>query len=278
MSTVTEQRAPAPVQSRAARRSRSARHDAGWGIGAIIIVLAGWEVLARTGVLPSIAFPSASEVLERLASLLVEGRFWSSVGQTVGAAALGLLLVCVVAVPLGTAVGRVPWIDRSTLLVIEFLKPIPPVALLPLALLFWGPSMTMKVFLVFMGAIWPLMVQIAYGARGMEGLQIDVSRSYRLGFGRTLRYIILPSLLPFGLVGLRVSASIAIVVAVVAELIGGAPGMGREIALAQNAGDLPSMYAYILTTGLLGLAINAVFSLLNKPLLFWHPSQRKGSH
>lgn len=261
---------------RAAIRTGNPKYrDVLWGLGAVIAVIAAWELAARTGLLPSVAFPAASEVFFRLASLLIEGRFWTAVGQTVGAAALGLLIVCLIAVPLGIAVGRIPWIDRSTLLVIEFLKPIPPVALLPLALLFWGPTLTMKVFLVVMGAVWPMMVQVAYGARGLEGTQLDLSRSYRLGRWRTLRYIVLPTLLPFGLTGLRVSASIAIVVAVVAELIGGAPGMGREIALAQNAADLPSMYAYILATGLLGLAVNAVFILAGKPLLFWHPSQRK---
>lgn len=275
MSAVIDQRVAARRQIKLPSGKGSRLRDGVLGLGTIIVVLAVWELLSRTSVLPPIAFPPASEVFARLASLVAQGRFWTSVGLTVGGSVLGLLLVCVVAIPLGLAIGRVRWIEKSTLLVIEFLKPIPPVALLPLTLLFWGPSMTMKIFLVFMGAVWPLMVQVAYGAHAMEGPQLDVSRSYRLGFGRTLRYITLPSLLPYGLLGLRVSATIAVVVAVVAELIGGAPGMGREIAMAQNAGDLPTMYAYIMATGLLGLAVNGVFSLLNKPLLFWHPSQRK---
>lgn len=259
--------------ARGGRRS-TRTSDGVWGLGAVLAVLVLWESLSRTGILPAIAFPAASEVLARFGSLLAEPTFWSALGQTILGAGAGLLIVSIIAVPLGMAIGRIRWIDRSTLLVIEFLKPIPPVALLPLALLFWGPSLTMKVFLVVMGALWPLMVQVAYGARGLDRTQQDFARSYRLSHWRTIRHILIPTLLPFGLTGLRVSASIAVVVAVVAELIGGAPGMGQEIAMAQNAADLPTMYGYIIATGILGLAVNGMFTLAGKPLLFWHPSQR----
>lgn len=248
--------------------------DSAWGAGTVVVVLLLWELLSRTGILPAIAFPSAGDVLRRFLELLPNGVFWQAVGDTLTGAGIGLGLVLVAGLPLGMAIGRIPWIDRSTLLVVEFLKPIPPVALLPLALLFWGPSLTMKVFLVSLGALWPFMVQVAYGARGLDSTQLDLARSYRLGRWKTIRHIVLPTLTPFALTGLRVSATIAVVVAVVAELIGGAAGMGQQISLAQNAGDLPTMYAYILATGLLGLAVNAVFNVAGKPLLFWHPSQR----
>lgn len=257
-----------------AKGRRTRLTDGAWGVGTVLAALVLWEFLSWTGVLPAIAFPDASDVLARLAALLPTSVFWTAVGDTLTGAGIGLAIVLVVALPLGMAIGRIRWIDRSTLLVMEFLKPIPPVALLPLALLFWGPSLTMKVFLVTMGAIWPFMVQVAYGARGLDKTQLDLARSYRLGRWKTIRHIVLPTVTPFALTGLRVSATIAVVVAVVAELIGGAAGMGQQISLAQNAADLPTMYAYIIATGLLGLAINGVFIAVGKPLLFWHPSQR----
>lgn len=244
------------------------------GGGTVVLTLAVWEVLARAGVLPAVAFPKASDVLVRLMELFLASSFWSAVGATLTGAGIGLVIVLVIALPLGIAVGRLNWVDRSTLMVVEFLKPIPPVALLPLALLFWGPSLTMKVFLVTMGAIWPFMVQVVYGARGLDNTQLDMARSYRFGRWKTIRNVVLPTLTPFALTGLRVSATIAVIVAVVAELIGGAAGMGQEIALAQTSADLPTMYAYILATGILGLAVNGIFTIGGKPLLFWHPSQR----
>lgn len=246
-----------------------------YGGGTVLGILVVWEVLSRLGILPSASFPPASETLLRLFDLVFSASFWGAVGHTLQGTAIGLLIVCIVAVPLGLLIGRVHWIDRSTLLIIEFLKPIPPVALLPLALLFYGPTLTMKSVLVFLGALWPLLVQITYAARTLDPTQTDMAKSYRLSFAKRVRYIFLPSLMPYALTGLRISISIGLVIAVVAELIGGARGMGQEIAVAQNTADLPTMYSYIIATGVLGLIINGLFALLSKPLLFWHASQRK---
>lgn len=84
--------------------------------------------------------------------------------------------------------------------------------------------------------------------------------------------------MPYALTGLRISASIAIIVSVVTELIGGANGIGQTIAVSQANGVIDTMYAYIITAGILGVAINVAFGLLEKPLLFWHPSQRGESN
>ncbi len=249
--------------------------DLALGGGTLVAAVLAWEILSRTAVLPPVAFPPASAVALRLGELVTTGTFWVAVGETVSGAAIGLVIVVALATPLGMAIGRLKWFDRSTLLVVEFLKPIPPVALLPLALLFWGPSSTMKIFLVCMGALWPLLVQVAYGARSLDKTQLDLARSYRFTPLKSLINIVIPGVTPYALTGLRVSATIAVVVAVVAELIGGAPGLGQRVSLAQTSADLPTMYAYIIATGLLGLAVNGLFVLLNKPLLFWHPSQRK---
>lgn len=248
------------------------------GGGTVLGILVIWEALSRLNILPSTSFPTASETLLRLVELMFSSAFWVAVGDTLQGTAIGLLLVCLVAVPLGLLIGRIHWVDRSTLLLIELLKPIPPVALLPLALLFYGPTLTMKSVLVFLGALWPLLVQITYAARALDTTQMDMARSYRLSFAKQVRYIFLPSLMPYALTGLRISISIGLVIAVVAELIGGAQGMGQEIAVAQNTAALPTMYSYIIATGLLGLIINAIFALLSRPLLFWHASQRKAGN
>lgn len=256
------------------RRTFRQSRNAVIGIASVIAAILLWEILARTHVLPPVAFPTASDTFLRLASLVVTAPFWKALWDTISIAVLGIIIVAIIATPIGMAIGRSRWFEKSTLAVVEFLKPIPPVALLPLALLFWGPSPAMKVFLVCMGAVWPLLVQISYGARDIDKTQLDLSRSYRFSRWKTFRHIVLPSITPYALNGLRVSATIAIIVAVVAELIGGAPGIGQQVTVAQNSADLPLMYAYVITAGLLGLAVNGAFVLLGKPLLFWHASER----
>lgn len=247
-----------------------------WVVGpvTVVAVFAIWEVLSRTGILPTFAVPSASAVLTAFAVELGSASFWSDLGATVTSAAAGLAVLTVAASVIALVVTSSQFLWNSTWFIIEFLKPIPPVALIPLGLLLWGPSMTMKVTLVVFGAIWLLLTQLIYGIRAVEGVALDVAKSYRSGFVRTTTHVVAPSILPYALTGLRVSSAIAIIISIVTEMIGGATGLGQRIVLAQLAGDLPRMYALILATGLLGLLVNGLFRALEKPLLFWHPSQR----
>ena len=219
--------------------------------------------------------PPASQVFSAWPGLAATAAFWSAIGHTVSSALAGLGIVVLVAVPLALGIGLSRGVRESTWLVIEFLKPIPPVAMIPLGLLLWGPSETMKLALIAFGALWPFLTQMVYGIGQVDHVALDMARSYRLRGWLTASRVIMPGLLPFAATGLRVSASIAVVVSVVTELIGGAAGLGREIVIAQSAGNLPGMYALILTTGVLGLLINGAFAAAERPLLFWHPSQRK---
>ncbi|EMY33332.1 binding-protein-dependent transport system inner membrane protein [Arthrobacter crystallopoietes BAB-32] len=245
------------------------------GAGTVLAVLAAWEVLARAGAFPPGSIPPASAVLAEFVRQLGVPLFWAAVWNTVSVALLGLLLIAVIAAPLALLIGLVRPVQESTWFLMEFLKPIPPVALIPLGLLLWGPSPGMKLFLIVMGAIWPLLTQLIYGIKEINGVGADMARSYRLGWWLTTSRLVFPSVLPFALTGLRISASIAIVIAVVTEMIGGAAGLGQNIVVAQSAGALAEMYALVIAAGLLGLLINAAFRAVQKPLLFWHPSVRQ---
>jgi len=184
-------------------------------------------------------------------------------------------LAAALALPLGLLLGLMGAVRRSTSFVVEFLKPIPPVALIPLALLFWGPSLRMKLFLVVFGTLWPLMIQTSYGVLSVDPMAREMARSYGLSRGRVLKSVVLPSVLPFAATGLRIAASIALVIDIVSELVGGAPGLGKSIIDAQSDGALAKMYGYILFTGFLGLVVNLLFTAVERPLLRWHPSGRR---
>lgn len=245
------------------------------GTVAVLTVFAAWELASRAGFLPASSLPAASEVLKAWGGLLGQATFWSAIWHTVSSALTGLGIVFLVAIPAALAIGLSRVVRESTWLLVEFLKPIPPVAMIPLGLLLWGPSETMKLTLITFGALWPFLTQLIYGINQVDHVALDMAKSYRLKSWLTTTRVIMPTLLPFAATGLRVSASIAIVISVVTELIGGAVGVGRDIMIAQSAGNLPAMYALILTTGVLGLIINAVFAGAERPLLFWHPSHRK---
>ncbi|MFI7482051.1 ABC transporter permease [Kocuria sp. M1R5S2] len=251
--------------------------DHALGAASVLGVLALWEVLGRTGVLDAQVFPAASTVLSELWFLLGTGGYWADLWATLSSALTGLGLVLAIGTVAALLIGLIRFVESSTWIVVEFLKPIPPIALIPLGLLLWGPSPTMKVTLITFGALWPFLTQMVYGIRQTNNVALDMAASYRLGRWLTTTRIVVPTLLPYALTGLRISASIAVIVSVVTELIGGASGVGQTIAVAQVNNALPTMYAYVLTAGLLGVGINLVFQGLEKPLLFWHPSQRGGT-
>lgn len=244
-------------------------------LGAVVLVLVVWQLLSLSGILPAQSFPSAAASLAALGGLLVSSGFWLAIWGTTWPALVGLVILLVVASALAIAIGASRFMENSTWFLVEFLKPIPPVALIPLGLLLYGPGSYLKILLVVFGAIWPLLTQLVYGVKNVDTATVDMARSYRFTRFQIARYVVAPAVLPYALTGLRVSSAIAVIIAVVTEMVGGTFGIGQSIVLAQSANDLPRMYALIIATGLLGLGINSLFWALEKPLLFWHASQRQ---
>ncbi|HZU14996.1 MAG TPA: ABC transporter permease [Candidatus Dormibacteraeota bacterium] len=250
------------------------RRPHGWisGLG----VLALLEALSRSGVLPPAHFPPPSLTLATLGLQLGSAEFWAAVGQTLEGWASGLLLAALLALPLGMVIGASDLAYRAIRVPLEFLRPIPSVALIPLAILVYGTGFTSKLFLVVFASFWPLFIQVLYGMRDIDPLTMDTARSFGLRRLERVRHVILPSTLPYLATGLRLSSAVALILGVTAELVIGSPGLGREIDAARMGGNDRLMYALIATTGVLGWSINTLFSRLERRLLHWHPSQRTG--
>jgi ABC-type nitrate/sulfonate/bicarbonate transport system permease component len=240
----------------------------------IIIVLAGFEALARLEVIPSRYFPPTTVAFARLWQELFDLAFWLQVGQTMQGWASGLGIAFLIAVPLGIAIGSTWWLFHALRPIIEFLRPVPSVALIPLAVLVSGTGMATKVFLVAFASVWPLLLQLLYGVRAIDPTALDTARSFRLRRRDKFISIVLPSALPYLATGLRISSSVALVLAVTAELVVGSPGIGQGINAAQSSGNVELMYALIIVTGSLGWGLNAVLRQLERRLLHWHTSQR----
>jgi len=245
------------------------------GAAGILLVLAAWELLSQAGVLDKASFPPPSKVVPELFKQLGDGSFWSAVGDTFTSAALGLAITIVVGIPLGIAIGLSRTAYLSSRVLVEMLKPIPPVAILPLGLIIYGTTLRMKLLLVVFGTLWPLLIQVVDGVRDVDPVQVDTARVYRFGWRRTISDVVLPTSLPYIATGLRLAAVAAFVLSIVTELVGGASGLGLSMQYAQNGADYTTLYALILASGLLGLAINQAFACLERPLLHWHPSQRR---
>jgi ABC-type nitrate/sulfonate/bicarbonate transport system permease component len=139
----------------------------------------------------------------------------------------------------------------------------------------YGPTATMKIWMIALAAVWPLLFQTYYGVKAIEPVTIDTARVFRVGGLDRVRKVFLPATLPFIATGFRISSAIALIVAVVAELVGGAPGLGERIYSAQTSGAYDTMYAYIGFAGCLGVVINFATRRLERRLLGWHVLHRE---
>jgi len=244
-------------------------------LGGAVAVLLLFEILTRSGVLPARFLPPPSEVIATLVGLLGGPATWAAIGLTLLGWALGLGIAIVIAIPLGTLLGVSELAYRATRAIVEFLRPVPSVALIPLAYLVFKPgTIDGKVFLAAFAAVWPLLVQTIYGVRSINPIQLDTARSFQVPRWSTFARVVLPGSIPYLATGVRISSSVALILVVTGEIIMGAPGVGMQINLASQGGAVPEMYAYVVIAGVLGLGLNLGFAALERRALHWHASQR----
>jgi ABC-type nitrate/sulfonate/bicarbonate transport system permease component len=244
------------------------------GVAVIVAALAVWQVLWATKVLDHDSFPSATSALNALWKALGTSEFWTITAVTLRAWILGLAIGCAIGMTVGVAIGLSNVAYRSLSLLVEFLKTVPVVAALPLAILIFGTTPKMNVFLVALGITWPIMIQAAYGVRAIEPVVRDTATVFRMSRSDRLLHLVIPSAAPYIATGLRLASTGALLLVVVAQLIGGGGGLGYEIFVAQNSSLLPRMYALVLVVGILGVLITFVFTSIEKKALHWHESQR----
>jgi ABC-type nitrate/sulfonate/bicarbonate transport system permease component len=240
----------------------------------IAAALALWELVVRAGVISEQDLPKMSTTVGELRSMMETRDFWAAFGETVRGWALGLGIATALAVPIGIFLGSSSLAASAFRVPIEFLRPIPSAALIPLLFLTLGTTLKSEVFLATFGAFWPLLVQTMYGVRDVDPLAIDTARSFGVGRLERLYRITLPSSVPYIATGLRISSAVALILAFTAELFMGTGGLGQLMNFADSFGLYEQVYALALATGFLGIAIHFATAGFERWALRWHPSQR----
>ncbi len=242
-------------------------------IGVVTFVLL-LELLTRAEFVPAHHLPPFSAILVELGRELTRPATWAAIGYTLYPWALGLSLSVILAVPIGILLGISTTAYAAFRPVIEFLRPVPPVALIPVAVLVYGNTQGMKVFLIVLGCFWPLLIQSIYGVRDVDPVARDMFKVYRLSGWHRAFHLVLPTALPYIMTGLRIASTIAIILAIGAEIIVGVAGLGAEINLAQSSSAVTSAYALVLIAGVLGLLVNLCIRAFQRTVLHWHPAIR----
>jgi ABC-type nitrate/sulfonate/bicarbonate transport system permease component len=252
-------------------------HHSNWSYGwlGVLGFVATLELLTQIELIPSRQFPPPSDTIRALAAELGRAALWRDLGSTLGGWAVGLALASAIALPLGIALGSNALLYRSLRFPIEFLRPIPAVALIPVVVLVSGTGFESKLFLVTFASIWPLLIQTIYGMQDADPVGRETARAFQVGRVDRLVRVTLPGAVPYLATGLRLASSVALTLAVTAEIVIGAEGLGRSIDLASQGGEVRVMYALIVVTGIVGWSLNAVFARAERRVLHWHATARR---
>jgi len=246
------------------------------GLLGVLVLLALWQGTAAVGFVRPEYYPSATRVLAEAAYLLAQPSFLYEVAVTLASMFAGLVLASLVAIPLGCLLGTSAVAYRMTTLLVETMRPIPALALAPLAILLFGLSNIATVALVVWTTSWPILINSIYGMHQVDPVAWETGRSFRMTRAAIVLRVALPSAAPFIATGIRVSLGIALAVTVAAEMIAGSGnGLGGWIVEASSGGSLLPVYAAALVVGILGFLLNRIVEWGERRLFPWHESQRR---
>lgn len=220
----------------------------------------------------SVAAPSAA--LRAFIEEISSGALTNEIGTTLESYAQGITLAIVGGVALGIVIGSSPTLLDASSVVIEFLRPIPAVALIPVATLAFGLGAPMHRFVIAYAAVWPILINTLYGVRGTDRILHDVARTSGASrLGRLFR-VTLPAALPSIATGIRVSASIALLVGVTTEFVTRTGGVGSYMHQQQDAFRIPEMYAAVALVAAFGYLINVALRAAERRVVFWVGEER----
>lgn len=255
----------------AARRSRG-RPRISWLLGflPLVVLLVGWQLLGGNDPL---RFPQPSRWFPALAALHESGVLLPAFGHSLVTFLLGLGCAIVVGVTLGLVIGSLPRVDRALSPLFDFLRGLPVPVLVPVTILLLGVGLGPSVFIVAFAIVWPILLNTALSRRTISPVRMDTARIFRLGPVATLTKIVIPSVFPSSMVGIRIAASLGIITTLVVEMIVSSGGRGAGFLLMERQArfDSAGMWGVLLLIGVFGFLINLLLGLIERRVLRNHP-------
>jgi len=230
-------------------------------------LLVFFELVARVAPPETDFWPMPSRIVSAWLEALLDGSLIFATAQTLQATLGGLGTGIAIGLLLGIILGLLPTIDRLLAISIETIRPIPPTAIIPIALLVWGIGLQMEMAIAAFSATWPILIFTRGAIRGVEPRLIEVSRILRLGFVRSVWKIVLPAALPRIFVAIRLAAAVSLIVCVTVEVTANPYGLGNAMREAQQALRPEMMFAYLVWIGIVGWFFNGAIVWLQKRMV-----------
>jgi ABC-type nitrate/sulfonate/bicarbonate transport system permease component len=236
----------------------------------LLCLLFLWEAAARAELTNPLLVPPVSRILTVFWEAVSSGQIPMQIILSMKRAAAGYLLAAAVFIPLGVFMGLSRRAHRALEVIVEMLRPVPPPAMIPVALLFFGLEDEMKIFVIFFSCAWPILLNTLDGVRNIDRLLVDTARTFGLSQGKIIRQVVLPACLPQIMTGLRISLPITLILVVISEMVGSTDGIGYFVLDSQRRFRVVQMYAGMLALAILGYTLNLLFNLAQRALVSWH--------
>jgi len=233
----------------------------------ILLVLVVWEAAIRSGLVTYEYLPAPSAILVASWTLLRSGELAAQTLHTIGAVLLGWAIASVVGLSLGLALGYSRTVRTYLEASLELLRPLPGIAFLPVALLIFNFSLSTELAVMIFASVWPVLINTMGGIMSVATRLHDVARTLRLTPARTVTRLLIPAAAPSIIVGCRLGLGTALVMAIIAEMLGNPHGLGYAVVSELQAMQPERMFVYVLAIGFLALALNAALVAASRLML-----------
>jgi NitT/TauT family transport system permease protein len=231
------------------------------GIAIILLLLAAWWIIVIAT--HSVIFPTPGQVVTGVVELIRDGTLWLHIGASLGRVAAGFLLAVAVGVPLGLWMGWVRGAHDTLNPLFQILRPISPIAWIPIAILWFGVGNASPVYLIFISSVFPMVVQTVAGVHTIEKRYLRAAENFGVSRYTLFTQVVIPAVLPQIIVGMRIGLGVAWLVVVAAEMIALRSGLGYLIIDSRNAGNRYDLViAGMIIIGLIGLLLDGLMRLL----------------
>lgn len=253
---------------------RTARLRLG-GFAVLVLLLVLWEGASRAALVNQIYVPPVTKIASELWRLLMNGELVHHLGASAVRFAFGYGLAVVLGLGIGLLMGyfRAGYLLLEPL--IELLRPLPPPAIIPIAILFLGIENQMKVFVITFACFFPIVVNTIQGIAGVDRVLLDTARTFGLTTREIIWKIVLPSASPNIVAGMRIALAIALILTVISEMVASNDGIGFMILDMERAFRIPEMYAGIFTLMVVGYLLNRLFVVFESRTLAWYFGQSR---
>lgn len=232
-----------------------------------------WQLVANAQLVSPIFLPGPDKAWAALVNGFAHRGLGDKLLGTLRHMTFGWLAACVAAVVIGSLIGTS---RRARIYVapsLEFLRPLPVSAIIPVAIALYGLSESMAIFVIAFGTLWPMLLSTVQGYASVQPRLLEVAQALNLSRLKTITTISLPSALPEILAGMRVSLTVALILSVVCEIVAGLDGLGQWLLVSARMFRSPDLFAGVILLGMIGYLAAALIAEVERRLLAWRPAR-----